>query len=517
MQSSHIFTLLILFVWSQITEAQNQAPVISNISALADTVFHTLKVHYNLSDLENDTSEVIMAASADGGITYCLNVSGAAGDVGPGIPVGNNRYFEWQYPDSLSAMVGDFQIQLNANDWQTIDVQQIVDGIDSVNLRNNLVFLEGIRHRTAGVTHLQLVQDTLLNLFNFYGLDTATHLFPFGGYTGKNLTGRKSGSFNPCRTLIVDGHYDTVNNSPGADDNGAALAGMLEIVRMIQNLNLAYSVKFIGFDLEEAGLEGSEHYVASGIADDEDIAGVINMDMIAYYSNQPNTQTVPSGFDLVFPDLYQQLVDNQFRANFILSTANTFSDPLLQLFEATALEFVPQLLVGSISVPGNGELIPDSRRSDHAAFWDAGYMALHLSDGAETRNPNYHGPTDVLNTCNMTFATNVTKAVVATLLKLAIPMHGTVETAQVQVDPASGMSEIPFTEISIFVAPNPSKGIFQIHASQPVEKAFVFDATGRFILEQTKAEINLFDYEPGLYFLSVLSGEEVRFFKVVRF
>ena len=114
MQSSHIFTLLILFVWSQITEAQNQAPVISNISALADTVFHTLKVHYNLSDLENDTSEVIMAASADGGITYCLNVSGAAGDVGPGIPVGNNRYFEWQYPDSLSAMVGDFQIQLNA-------------------------------------------------------------------------------------------------------------------------------------------------------------------------------------------------------------------------------------------------------------------------------------------------------------------------------------------------------------------------------------------------------------------
>jgi hypothetical protein len=43
------------------------------------------------------------------------------------------------------------------------------------------------------------------------------------------------------------------------------------------------------------------------------------MDMIGYYSDKPNSQVIPTGFDIFFPDLYAEVVANDFRGNFMLS------------------------------------------------------------------------------------------------------------------------------------------------------------------------------------------------------
>ncbi len=509
-------SLIVIPVVAQMASAQNQAPEISNVVALADTVFHRLRVYYDLSDAENDTLEVIMAASGDGGLSFCLNTDSVTGDIGPHQTPGPGSYFEWDYPDSLSGMVGDMRIRLTANDWQETDIQQVIDGIDSIGLRQYLTFIEGIRHRTTGAAHLQEVRDSILDVFNAYGLESSTHDFPFGNHTGTNLLGRLEGSFDPCRTLIIDGHYDTVEDSPGADDNGSSIAGMLEIVRVLHDLDLGYTVKFIGFDLEEAGLVGSEEYVGYGMPSDEHIAAVINMDMIAYFSNAPNSQTVPELFDIVFPDLYQELVDNEFRANFITSTANEFSDTLGVLFESTAAMYVPELLIGTMVVPGNGELIPDSRRSDHAAFWDAGYMALHLSDGAETRNPNYHDPTDVLDSCNMTFATQITKAVAATVIRLAKPMRGAVVEASVQSDPTSGIRDLSEHAFHVTVMPNPSNGLFLLRSDARIIQVNLFDVTGRLLFSGDENLIDLSAYGSGVYPVSVITDRGKTYLQVIR-
>lgn len=501
-----IYALIILALFGQSAIAQNQAPVISNINALADTVFHRLRVYYDVSDAENDPVEVVMVASADGGQTFCLNTDTVSGDIGPNVSVGTGKYFEWDYPDSLSEMVTDLRIRLTANDWKGVNLQALVDQVDSVSMRENLSYIEGIRHRNTGPAHLQEVQDSLLGAFAYYGLETRTFEFPYGNYTGVDLIGKKAGSLNPCRTLIIDGHYDTVDDSPGADDNGSSQVGMLEIMRIIQGLDLGYSVEFISFDLEEAGLEGSAQFVADGgILEDEHVAAVFNMDMIAYFSNIPNSQIIPEGFDWAFPELYQQVVDNEFRANFIISTANYFSDTLMYLFESTAADLVPDLLVGSVRVPDNGELIPDTRRSDHVAFWDAGYMALHISDGAETRNPNYHDPTDVIDSCNFTFASNVTKAVLATVVKLAKPMRGNVEESAVITDPTSGIAFIGNNDLHVSVSPNPSSGVFQLLTNAVVDQVMVHDLTGRLVIDQTSKTIDLGKMKAGVYTATVIS------------
>ena len=64
-------------------------------------------------------------------------------------------------------------------------------------------------------------------------------------------------------------------------------------------------------------------------------------------------------------------------------------------------------------VPGNGELFVDTRRSDHASFWDQGYQAVMLTDTANFRSPHYHQPSDTLATLNVPFAAEVCRAVVA--------------------------------------------------------------------------------------------------------
>jgi hypothetical protein len=73
-----------------------------------------------------------------------------------------------------------------------------------------------------------------------------------------------------------------------------------------------------------------------------------------------------------------------------------------------------------LAVPGNGELLPDSRRSDHAPFWDQGFRAIMLTDTTNFRNPNYHQPTDTLATLNLEFAAEVCRAATGVILETAL-------------------------------------------------------------------------------------------------
>jgi hypothetical protein len=102
--------------------------------------------------------------------------------------------------------------------------------------------------------------------------------------------------------------------------------------------------------------------------------------------------------------------------DFLSVVGNTASAGLLNHFMESSAAAVPDLIVLSLEVPGNGESLPDVRRSDHAPFWDNGFQALLVSDTADLRNPNYHQPTDTLDTLDLQFAADVTTASLATVV-----------------------------------------------------------------------------------------------------
>ncbi len=86
------------------------------------------------------------------------------------------------------------------------------------------------------------------------------------------------------RVVVVGAHLDSVPGGAGIQDNGSGSAAILEIALQMKKLNIkpVNKVRFMWFGAEEAGLLGSENYVASLTArQKKDIALNLNFDMIA--------------------------------------------------------------------------------------------------------------------------------------------------------------------------------------------------------------------------------------------
>ena len=78
------------------------------------------------------------------------------------------------------------------------------------------------------------------------------------------------------------------------------------------------------------------------------------------------------------------------------------------------------LPVESLFVPLDGWILPSTRLSDHASFWDAGWPALMITDTAFFRNPNYHSPSDTIYTLDFAFMAELVMSLELALLELPI-------------------------------------------------------------------------------------------------
>ncbi|BAY54485.1 aminopeptidase [Leptolyngbya boryana NIES-2135] len=81
--------------------------------------------------------------------------------------------------------------------------------------------------------------------------------------------------------LIIGGHFDSVENSPGANDNASGTAVILALARQFAQSTEAQQIWFINFDGEEDGLKGSEAFVEQlDSAVLKSLKGMINFDMV---------------------------------------------------------------------------------------------------------------------------------------------------------------------------------------------------------------------------------------------
>jgi Zn-dependent M28 family amino/carboxypeptidase len=88
--------------------------------------------------------------------------------------------------------------------------------------------------------------------------------------------------------LLVTAHYDHLGHMgkkayfPGANDNASGTAMLLELARYyaLPENRLPYSILFIGFAAEEAGLVGSKHYVEHPLVPLSSIKFMVNLDLM---------------------------------------------------------------------------------------------------------------------------------------------------------------------------------------------------------------------------------------------
>ncbi|MBK9306837.1 MAG: M28 family peptidase [Nitrospira sp.] len=280
--------------------------------------------------------------------------------------------------------------------------------VDRHQLTADLQALVGERHPLTSPAHLQQAEAYLLRQFSEAGLTVTTHSFHALGGTYRNVIGAAlpASAHTSLPPLILGAHFDTVEGSPGADDNASALAVILQIARQVQEMPLIRPLRLIAFNLEEENLLGSAAYASFLSETSEAIHGSIILECVGYASHQEGSQKKPPGLPISIPST----------GDFIGVIGNERSQALAGFVVQAMKSHLPTV---PLVVPGNGELLPDTRRSDHTSFWEQGFPAVMLTDTANFRNPHYHRATDTLETLNLDFIASVADGVTATVRALA--------------------------------------------------------------------------------------------------
>ena len=275
------------------------------------------------------------------------------------------------------------------------------------NLKRHVENIHFDRNPYDGYPKLEQAAQYIKREFLKVGLDVKEDHFQWEGKSYKNIVAEKKGITSPNRVFILGAHYDTVPDSPGADDNASAIAVLLEVARNIQAVPLDNTVRLIAFSLEEYDYVGSTHYVERLRKGKEEILGMISLEMVGFTGSR---QDYPPYLN---PKYYPNVGD------FIAIIGNERSKELLEKVCQSFKTHIPQLPLEFLMVPGNGEGMEEVRLSDHSTFWDRGVSALMITDTAFLRNPNYHLPSDRMETLNFEFMQNVAVGVFYSIVELA--------------------------------------------------------------------------------------------------
>ncbi|MGV7220327.1 MAG: M28 family peptidase [Nitrospinales bacterium] len=269
-------------------------------------------------------------------------------------------------------------------------------------IAQHLSNLVGERNPFTSMDELNQAGEYISTEFKSLDLQVEKDIVQYEGINSQNILGLKRGSDSSNDYFVIGAHFDTVEGSPGADDNASAVAGLLDVARLLQPVQLKTNLLFAGFTLEEYGFIGSSHYANKARKNDDTIIGMISLEMLGFRCKDHGSQKYP-------PYVDEKKYPNT--GDFIAIVGNEPSAGLTSRIVENMRQSVPSLPVESLVLPSTGEEFRDIRLSDHLPFWGNGYQAVMITDTAYFRNPNYHQPTDTLETLDIDFISDISAGV----------------------------------------------------------------------------------------------------------
>jgi Peptidase family M28 len=212
--------------------------------------------------------------------------------------------------------------------------------------------------------------------------------------------------------IVVGAHYDSAPGTPGANDNGSGAAAVLELARLLRDLNgtAGKRIRLVLFVNEEPPYfksedMGSLRYARARAAGKERVVGMMSLETIGYYSSAPGSQKYPALFNLLFPD----------RADFVAFVGTPSARALVW---DTVRSFRSHTAFPSIGGVAPAS-VPGIDWSDHWAFTQHGFPALMVTDTAPFRYPHYHLASDTPDKVNAESLARVVKGLERVIRDLA--------------------------------------------------------------------------------------------------
>lgn len=223
------------------------------------------------------------------------------------------------------------------------------------------------------------------------GYEVRGQTYDVAGKECENIEVEVPGTDRSDEIILIGAHYDSVQGSPGANDNGTGIAAMLALARVFQHHPVKRTLRFVAFVNEEPPFfqtddMGSRVYAQRSRQRGESIDLMISLETIGYYSDKPGSQRLLPPLNFIYPST----------GNFIAFVSNTDN--------GLWVETVTDVFRQEVQFPSEGAAlwgwIPGVGWSDHWAFWKEGYPAIMVTDTAFFRYPAYHTAEDTPDKVN---------------------------------------------------------------------------------------------------------------------
>lgn len=310
-------------------------------------------------------------------------------------PVFKSYSNQTKYSDEIQLL-----ISRNGSDHCSLQSsQKIIDIIETINYSLIQKYLNKIttdfKGRVTGSTVCsnagEWIYNELLSMQNLtvrkqYWSDRGNFLHWFKAYEGFNVEAELTGLSNESTVFILSAQYDvTSSESPGALDNGAGIATLLAIAKVLNEYSFCNTLRFLCFSGEEQGLLGSYAYAQEAYDRNEQIVAVLNADVIGN-----NTYDCD---------------DNQLLRGFSTEAAKW----IISVMNQTCYQYDINLSVEHRNYKGH---------SDDKAFDDYGFPAMQLFQSGNNMESYYGSTKDTISLINQSYLRTVTTCIAASLAVL---------------------------------------------------------------------------------------------------
>jgi len=291
-----------------------------------------------------------------------------------------NNYYNRDYYDISNSLFNE-------------DISKISDIIEMVDETLVFGYLEDLvdfSPRKTGTYGCIKAGEYIYEKFVEIGLDTRSYNWKtFGNkynprfFTGQNIEATLYGNSKSDEIIIFNAHYDSVLDSPGADDDGSGVAAVLAAANVLSKFEFDRTIKFLCFSGEEEGLLGSKHYAQNAYDNNNKIIVEFNADMIGYAQTQEDEKKfrIYASADI---DWFVDIIEN-------LNIDYNFN------FDIT-----------------RGILNPDRRGgSDYYSFLRYGYETIAFFEGQW--NQNMHSEDDTIENMNIPYLTKTSQLIIASM------------------------------------------------------------------------------------------------------
>lgn len=277
-------------------------------------------------------------------------------------------------------------------------LREILAKVEAKRIGDDVKHLATYPSRNSGSEGIVEAGQWLHDRFKALGYQVAFHEFPLRGKTCRNVVATKLGATDPRTFVVIGAHYDSRSKNlfdakapaPGADDNASGTSGLLEIARILAQVETPCSIRLIAFSGEEQGLVGSTAYARKATADKLSIRAMLNMDMIGHPIDADRVEV------MVESDEGNRRKEND-------AQSKDYAERMIRAAaDYTRLK------------PKAGPLYG----TDYMPFEAEGFVCLGVFDGAD-KKPFYHTEEDAPDVVDPEYAAEVVRMVLATAIDIA--------------------------------------------------------------------------------------------------